>query len=398
MKGRSVGLDFVCFGGEDWWYHNRGHIDMQLMKRFAGQGNVLYINSIMMQKPKLSHGKKLFAKIIRKGKSMMRSCKKTTAGFWAYSPMSLPVHHVGWLRKLNNYALKHQIEAAQKKIKINFPVIWVACPTACETALNLNRTALVYQKTDKYDEFPNVDSLLISNYDKKLMREADLTIFVNEALYNEQKTLCKNSLYLDHGVDNEMFANAFKSGYIPNDIWGVEKPIAGFFGGIDDHTFDYHFMLEVIKLLPSVSFVFVGGASFDCGEMLKMANVRMTGCKNYEEIPHYGKCFDVAIMPWRQNKWIANCNPIKLKEYLALGKPVVSTPFTELSKYTDVVYQADSPTKFAQAILDAYANDSELLVKARRAKVVSASWEQKASVVLNKLDECCNGAVSLINN
>ena len=66
MKDKSV----LCFGGEDWWYHNRGHIDIQLMRRFATAATTLYINSIVMQKPVLTQPKKLAMKLTRKLKSI----------------------------------------------------------------------------------------------------------------------------------------------------------------------------------------------------------------------------------------------------------------------------------------------------------------------------------------
>ncbi len=86
----------------------------------------------------------------------------------------------------------------------------------------------------------------------------------------------------------------------------------------------------------------------------------MLGKKPYEKIPHYGKCFDVAIMPWRQNRWIELCNPIKLKEYLALGKPVVSTSFPELQNYLDVTYTAKTPEEFVRCIKKALAEEISL--------------------------------------
>ncbi|MFC1633191.1 family 2 glycosyl transferase, partial [Planctomycetota bacterium] len=102
-------------------------------------------------------------------------------------------------------------------------------------------------------------------------------------------------------------------------------------------------------------------------------------------IPHYGKCFDVTIMPWRQNDWIEGCNPIKLKEYLALGKPTVSTPFSELDKYLDVVYRAKSPEAFADSIKKALVEDSDERVAARRKKIEKATWDSKAQEVLQTL-------------
>ncbi len=92
-------------------------------------------------------------------------------------------------------------------------------------------------------------------------------------------------------------------------------------------------------------------------------------------------------MPWRQNRLNKACNPIKLKKYLALGKPVVSTPFTELQKYQDVVYQANTPEEFAKRIEKALAEDSPERVAARRKKVETSKWDSKAKLVLNKLFE-----------
>lgn len=92
-------------------------------------------------------------------------------------------------------------------------------------------------------------------------------------------------------------------------------------------------------------------------------------------------------MPWRQNRLIEACNLIKLKKYLALGKSVVSTPFAELQKCRDAVYQADTPEEFATCIEKALAEDSRERVAARRKKVRHATWDSKAKLVLNKLFE-----------
>jgi glycosyltransferase involved in cell wall biosynthesis len=111
----------------------------------------------------------------------------------------------------------------------------------------------------------------------------------------------------------------------------------------------------------------------------------MLGQKSYELIPQYGKCFDVAFMPWRQGRWIEACNPVKLKEYLALGKPVVSTPFPELSYYNDVTYQGATPEEFALCIERALAEDGPQRIIERRKKVKEATWESKTQLILNTL-------------
>lgn len=385
----SKNLDMICFGGGDWWYHNRGHIDMQLMRRFAKKGTTLYVNSIVMQKPALKKeiggGKSFSQKLLRKTRSILKGLKKSDAGFWVYSPFSLPVHHIDGLRKVNELIMRLQLRLITWRLGVQNPVVWVACPAACDVALRLKKKKLVYQRTDRFEEYPNVDTETIRQYDQKLKAAADLTIFVNKALYTEEMDQCRKAFYLDHGVDYGLFATAEMNKEVPPDMKDVERPIVGFFGGIDNHTTDIDLVEKVIDLLPEMRFVFVGNSSIDCQNLLSRKNVQMLGQKPYEQIPHYGKLFDVAIMPWKQNRWIEACNPIKLKEYLALGKPIVSTPFPELKKYQGVVYEAKTPEEFADCIKKALMEDNPERIIARRKEVEHTSWDSKAKLVLDEL-------------
>ena len=379
-------IDFICFGGEDWWYHNRGHIDFQLMKRYAKNGTVLYINSIVMQKPKFSQGKKFIEKLVRKTKSIFNGLKKSDAGFWVYSPFSLPVHHINWLKKLNEIILSLQVYFVAKKLKINHPIVWVACPAACNVAIKMKKTNLIYQRTDRFEEYPNVDSKVIVDYDNELKKQADLTLFVSYELFKFEKKHCKKALYLDHGVDYDLFANADSLQKIPEDIQSIKKPIIGYFGAISGaNTVDIELIEKLADSLPNMSFALIGKAASDYKDLRAKPNVWMLGQKPYEQIPNYGRCFDVAIMPWRQNHWVEACNPIKLKEYLALGKPIVSTPFTELNKYLDVTYQAKNPEDFVNCIIQAIHEDDGHKTMLRRKKVQPFSWESKAEMVIKEL-------------
>jgi len=391
MTNNKRRIDTICFGGQDWWYHHRAHIDLQLIRRFARMGTTLYVNSIVMQKPSLKKntggGKSFTHKLIRKTKSIFTGLKKSDAGFWVYSPFTLPVHHISWARSLNESLLRKQMVNIVRKLEIHEPIIWVVCPAACDVAVNMKKAKLIYLKTDVYEEFPNVDIELIRGHDKRLKANADLTIFVSRALYDEESGQCRKAIYLDHGVDFHLFASAAQDPYKPEDIAEIPKPIVGFFGEIADYTVDIGFIEKVIDYLPGKSFVFVGEVSVDCSALVARENVWMLGKKPYEEIPHYGKCFDVAIMPWRQNRWVELCNPIKLKEYLALGKPVVSTPFTELQNFRDVVHEARNPEDFAEGIRKVLVEDSPTRVVARRKKVETSTWDSKAELVLNKLFE-----------
>jgi glycosyltransferase involved in cell wall biosynthesis len=367
---------------------------MQLMKRFARQGKILYINSIIMQKPKLTQSRKFMQKVIRKTKSIFMGLRKSDAGFWVYSPFSLPVQHIAWARPLNEMLLRLQICLAIRKIGMRHPAIWVACPTACNVALKMRKNKVIYQRTDRYEEYPNVDIKTIVTDDRKLKTEADLTLFVNNSLYNEEADQCNKAIYLDHGVDFNMFASVEQNPDKPSDIADISKPIVGYFGELDDHKLDINFIEAVVDLLPKFSFVFVGKASPTLSPLAEKKNIWLLGQKDYKQIPSYGKCFDVAIIPWRKNRWTEAANPIKLKEYLALGKPLVSTPaFTELQEYLDVVYEANTPQEFADSIEKAFRENNAKQIKARRKMVEKFSWDSKAQLVLDELFKTNNRKV-----
>jgi glycosyltransferase involved in cell wall biosynthesis len=379
-------VSFICFGGEDWWYHNRAHTDMQLMRRFSRAGTTVYVNSIMMRKHRVTGGSNFTEKLVRKIRSISKGLQKSDAGFWVYSPFTLPVHHISWARPLNQAMLRYQMQRMMRELRISAHVVWVACPGACDTAIKMNKVKLVYQRTDRYEDDPNVDRDVILDYDRKLKASADITIYVNKLLYEQEASGCKNALFLDHGVDYDMFATAEPNSEKPADMAGIKGPIVGYFGALDDHKLDTGFLDAVAERLPEMSFVFIGKSSVNCSGLSARKNVWLLGQKPYEQIPHYGKHFDVAILPWKINKWTEAANPIKFKEYLALGKPVVSTPaFSELQRYRDIVYQADSPEGFAECIRKAYNENSSELVEKRRQRVAGTSWDSKAEMVLGEL-------------
>jgi len=384
--------DIICFGGEDWWYHNQAHIDMQLMKRFARGSTALYVNSIVMQKANLHEGATFVRRLLRKTRSIFAGLKKSHSGFWVYSPFTLPIHHLAWGRVLHKKMLEYQMRSVVRRLGISNPIVWVACPAACAVALEMKKSRLIYQRTDRFEEYPNVSVQAIAEYDRALKAKADLTIFVSSTLYNEEAKQCKKALYLDHGVDFDMFASVSAGNGHPEEMHRISKPIVGFFGDIENYLLDAELLEKVVDLLPQISFVFVGKRLGHLANLDSKKNVWFLGQKPYEQIPHYGKCFDVAMMPWRQTRWIEAVNPIKLKEYLALGKPVVSTPFPELQKYLDVVYEARGAEEFARCIELALAEDGPEKIAARRKKVQPFTWDAKADLILKTLfDETGDG-------
>jgi glycosyltransferase involved in cell wall biosynthesis len=144
---------------------------------------------------------------------------------------------------------------------------------------------------------------------------------------------------------------------------------------------------RLAKSLPEAQLVLIGDATCSMERLTSQPNVHWLGYRPYEEIPRFGAGFDVAIMPWLRNGWIEACNPIKLKEYLALGLPIVSTDFPEVHYYEDLVRIAGDADAFIEHVRQSLADQGPSTPEGRRAAVAASSWDRRAADMLAICDE-----------
>ena len=370
----------ICFGGVDWWYHNRGHYDIQMMREFSRVMPVLYVNSIGMRTPSVGEGKVFFKRVARKLKSWTRGLSIVRENFGVLSPFTVPLLH---RTSFGKAALAEQVLEAGRRMGIRNPLVWVACPPAAEVIDRIPARGLVYQRTDKMEHFPGVDTDRIRGYDLDLKSRAALTLFCSTSVYDEERYECRKAAFVDHGVDYDTFSSA-PSGEGPEDVREIARPRIGFVGGIDIHTFDPALFVRAAEAMPDCSFVMVGGCSLP-PDWCTLGNVHFLGRKPYEEVASYMAACDVLIMPWNRSPWIKACNPVKLKEYLAAGRPVVSTPFDELSRYSDYVTVAEDADGFVQGIRSALESPPD--ASRLRERVVRETWAAKAAGAFSAIEE-----------
>ncbi|MFM1817001.1 MAG: hypothetical protein RLZ98_3696 [Pseudomonadota bacterium] len=371
----------ICIGGEDWWYHNRGHFDFQIMRRLAKRWPVLFVNSIGVRVPSVADKRVFLQRVGRKLKSLTRGLKEVEPGFHVYSPLSLPgsVGHK-WAR----WALVQQIKSAARRIGIERPLLWVHCPAGAGLEVDLGALGMVLQRTDRFEAYPEGDHELLSRQIAHLKARADLVVYSSDLLLDEEVGQVGRSMLVTHGVDLETFARAGdQEETVPFDVEPIRGPRVGFIGGMDAHTFDPTLFHEVAERLHNVSFVMVGGSSLP-EDWCTLRNVHFLGQKPYDEVAAYMAAMDVLIMPWNRSPWIEACNPIKLKEYLAVGRPVVSTDFKALDPWRSFIRVAGNADCFSAAIAEAL--DSPLDTAEVRRLLVTESWEHKAAEIARELE------------
>jgi len=377
----------VCFAGCDWWYHNRGLFCPQVISRLAKQYKVVFVNSLGMRLPRLSNDKHALKKIFRKLKSILRFIRRVDNGMYVFTPISLPLLGNPTRDSIIKFFLLLQVKLMLWLLSLKNPVFYMGCPPAWEIVKKLHRRYLIYQRTDIFEEMPGANKDYIATLDDTLVKVSDLVMYVNTALWRQGKEKNANSLLIGHGVDFESFSNALSSNHIPEDIDTIRRPIIGFFGDVTEDVCDFSLLEHVAKTLPDMSLVLIGPISSDVSNLRKYDNVFFLGQKPHEEVPHYGKMFNVAIMPWRQNKWIEFCNPVKIKEYLALGKPIVSIDYPELEPYYDIVYAVSGYDGFVDAIQKALAEHDPDLRRRRQERVKNETWENKVKQIREFIEQ-----------
>lgn len=370
----------VCIGGEDWWYHNRGHFDFQIMRRLARRWPVLFVNSLGVRMPSLKDNKLFAERIRRKALSLARGVVHVENGFWVYSPLMIP-GPTG--QRISNWALAPQIRLAAARAGILRPLLWVHCPAGAALADAMASAAVVMQRTDRFEAFPEADPSVVTRQIARLKQRADLVVYAAPHLMREESGEVRRQLLVTHGVDADRFIAAGIAAADPPDVAHLPRPRVGFVGGIDAHTFDPPLFLEVARRLADVSFIMVGGCSLAEG-WCPLPNVTFLGRKPYDEVASYMAAADCLVMPWNESDWIRACNPVKLKEYLAVGRPVVTTDFAALDGWRDLVRTARGADEFGAAIRASLARPHDCV--AQRARVASESWDSKADLVAAALD------------
>lgn len=368
----------VAFGGIDWWYHNRGHSECRVMTRLAREMPVLWINSIGMRAPASGKTELPLRRYVRKLKSTLKGLRRDPeSGMWVYSPIFVPRYTLPWLR-FNGYFLAFQISVLRFFLGMKHPAAWVTTPTSVEAVERMRWSQILFNRSDEFSRFPEADTDFIAALEKRLLALSDKVLFTSHALMKREESQCRSAEYLGHGVDYDRFAAArtpSEPAELPETLKHLPRPIVGFYGALDDYTIDKQLVIETARRVAPGTLLIIGPKAMDTTTIEAEPNVHYMGPIEYDEVPRHAGAFDVALMPWLMNDWIESSNPIKMREYLAVGFPIVTTWFPELEPYESLVYAARSQAEFLDQVDAALRERESDRVLARRKSVENSTWD-----------------------
>lgn len=352
---------FIVFS-DDWGRHPSSC--QHLFKRISKRYKTVWVNTMGMRLPRLSIAdlKRIFEKFLD---WIAHEKKSNGLKLIVYNPVILPFINLQFVRWLN----KRIIISGLRKKKLDKPILVTTIPNAVDVIGHLGESKVVYYRVDDFTKWPGLMHGVIQEMEEELIDKADIIIAPSNRLLGNKK-----GYILTHGVDLEHFSQKI----VNPKLSGIPKPIIGFYGLLDERI-DENLLLYVALQRPLWSILLVGKRVVP---FKRTKNIYFFNEVDYQELPTYIAGFNVCILPYRVSECTISISPLKLKEYLASGKPVVSVDIPGINDFRNAIYVAKDKQEFLNLVEQALKLDTEEMANWRRNLVMNESWEIKAEQML----------------
>lgn len=393
--------DFVVFLDADWdtrGSRNRQHfLIREIARLIEGKGKVLAMERPICSVTGFFRQRSKFFGWLR----YRRGLRQESNNLFVYTPFiclhNILAGSIPWLAKLNRLLMKWQVKRLLNKLKFNQKslVVWIHHPYQLEDVGLVNEKMLVYDCFDDYSS--NVKEKQLTNLKKRensILAHADVVFVVSEKLLRVMEDRAKHVYLIPNGADVELFAKATDTKTeIPSEISMLPHPLIGFVGKVAAWL-DFELLARLAVSHPEWSLVFVGMYEGDSklsdlpGYRLfrQSPNVYLFGPKPHTSLPGYLKAFDICIIPYRLEVQVPSSSPLKLYEYLATGKPIVSVNIPHVSSFVPLVCIAHSADEFERNVEEALKENDSNICQQRLDAAQKSSWNRRAEKVLEIIE------------
>jgi glycosyltransferase involved in cell wall biosynthesis len=351
----------------------------QIAVRLAAKNRVLWVNSMGNRNPTVSAHD--LRRVVKKVWQFLRGCRPVANNIFRFCPLVLPFHGNRAARWINRRLLAWGLRHACRKLSFRDPITLTFVPNSVDVVGTLGERLVIYYCVDEYSQFTGADRAAVLDLERRLMEKADLVVVSASRLYESKRGANANTILITHGVDVDHFrAACLESMAIPEDVAMLPGPVIGFYGLIEDWV-DLEAIRHMAAARPEWSFLMIGEVKSDTSAARKQPNVHFLGRRPYQSLPGYCKKFDIAVLPFVVNELTLASNPLKLREYLAAGLPVVATPLPEVEKLGELVRMATTPKEFLEqcdALLAAGRRGPEIAVSRQ---MDGESWDGKVELL-----------------
>lgn len=320
------------------------------------------------------------------------SAVKPKENIWVYSlPPVFPFFNR--FRFINRINQKRMARYVNKKMKdhgfIN-PIVWVYSPVTCDAVEHISHRALVYDCVDRHSAYGGqMNPKLVDAMEMELARKSDMVFATAASLCKRLQEVNAAAAFIPNGANYERFATAAQPQPVPEDMIGLEGPILGFVGALQA-CISYNLIVAAAKARPNWNFVLIGGKKpgVDLAELEALPNVYFLGLKPNEQLPQYMAQFDVCLNLFASSDLSKDVSPLKFYEYLATGKPIVSTPQPDqILQFSPIIHIADNEETFIHACEAALEDTGEERRNCRMHAGKESSWDARVAQMSKILEK-----------
>jgi glycosyltransferase involved in cell wall biosynthesis len=368
---------------KDW--HEDHTSNHHVLRELAKSRRVLWLNSLATRRPALSSARDL-GKIRRKLGEFARGAERVEHDLWVATPLVVPLPQSRAAGALNRAILRKTVQHLRAQLGIERFHLWTFLPNTAPYVGTLGEDLAVYYCVDEWATFPGLDREGTRRMERRLLEAVDLTFATSLALAEKKRRVCEHTFLAPHGVDHAKFARALDPRLaLPPDLAALPAPRIGFFGTLRDFI-DVELLALIARARPGWSIALIGQVLTDITVLRGLPNVHLLGQRTHDELPAYCKGFDVGLVPYRIDDEVKFINPLKLREYLSAGVPVVSTAMPEVAPYAHLCHVAHTPDGAVAAIERALGEGDPSARARRSAAMTGETWQGRVEAIARAID------------
>jgi glycosyltransferase involved in cell wall biosynthesis len=257
------------------------------------------------------------------------------------------------INRLNNWLIQPILRAQLKRLGFDRLILWTYTPHSSDFVGQLGEALTVYECVDEFSAARGlVRAETIRALEQELIARCDLLIVTAQALHDSKKDAARRIALIPNGAEVAHFNKAADPATpITPALAGLPQPIVGFLGAVQ-YWVDVPLLARIARQHPEWSVVLVGppGLLVDLSELERLPNAHLLGRVPYADLPGYLRAFDVCLNPYKMDGVAEGCSPIKLYEYLATGKPIVSVDMPEARQFEHLIHVARDADAFVQQV------------------------------------------------
>ena len=287
-------------------------------------------------------------------------------------------------RRINRELLLRQLGPVVRNMPA-LPVAITALPVVAELMGSLPVRRWVYYCVDDFGQWPGLDRKTMARLEKIVVEKADTIVAVSENLRARLKSMGRDSELLTHGVDTQVWAS---HGDPLPEITGLERPLVVFWGVVD-RRMDTTWVRQLSADLTMGTIVLAGPSNEPDPALRSLPRVRMTGPLAFGQLPTLAREAAVLVMPYADQPVTRAMQPLKLKEYLATGRPAVARNLPANLEWADSLDLTDSAAEFSRLVRRRLETGPDPAQSLARTRLTEEGWAMKARrfAELTRLDE-----------